>query len=551
MSDEHGHGPSGFQGPKCWVATALVGFVLGTILAFVLPKPAAIPLATLAGMKGKTVEEMQADYEKKLEAYEKALKEHGREAGQHVAPPVNPNLISPPDIRPWHAIPFALLLLSIALMPFINLHFWEHHFPDFAFFLGGIMVAYYIFALSGYTTSQGQPEYGIHKMVHVGLEYFQFIALVGSLYVVTGGILIDIKGHGKPALNTLILAIGAAIANVIGTTGAAALLIRAYIRINKHRIQAFHVVIFIFIVANCGGCLTPIGDPPLFLGYLQGVPFSWTLIHCLPAWAFAVTLLLAVFYVMDVKSLKAYEQGLPEEERGAEAAKNAVSVSGYLNLVFLALVLLGVFLDGILHHLGVHIHFPFGAILQIVSATLAYKLSKPENLKANEFTFGPIKEVGFLFIGLFATMVPALDYLGNNAASLGIETPGAFYWAAGALSSFLDNAPTYLNFLSAGHGLAGMEMGKALDTPAWIQLTNVHTTGYSAQQILLAISLASVFFGANTYIGNAPNFMVKAISESSGVPMPSFFGYILRFAVPILMPILIIVWIVFTSGWVL
>jgi len=484
---EHAHG-GGFHGPKCWAVTLVVGLLLGFGLTFILPAPTALAL-------GK------------------------------------------PNVQPFLAIPFGLLLLSIALMPFINAKFWEHHFPDFAFLLGGTMIAYYIVGLNVYTV--GGRAYGPDKMKEVGVEYFKFIALIGSLYVVTGGVLIDIKGKGRPVLNTLLLGIGAVIANLIGTTGASALLIRPYIRINKDRIRPFHVMLFIFIVSNCGGCLTPIGDPPLFLGYLKGVPFEWTIARCLPAWATAVGLLLAVFFVLDTMALKAHLAANPSAD---DKTPNTFSISGLLNFFFLGVVLVGVFLDKWLEPLHLP-HFPYGATLQLVAATLAYKLSRPENLKANEFTFNPIKEVGLLFIGIFATMVPALDYLENNAASLGVSSPSAFYWASGTLSSFLDNAPTYLNFLTASHGLAGLEVGT--QTAPWLELANVGNTGFSAEKMLLAISLGSVFFGANTYIGNGPNFMVKAISESAGVTMPSFFGYIIKYTLPILIPIFILIWLLF------
>ena len=519
---EHSEHPKGFHGPKCWILSVIAGVLVGGLLSLVLPKPDVYTHEQLKAMN-------------KLS--EKPVSDAAKEADHAPAEGGEPHVVKAPNIPLYYAAPFAILLLAIALMPFISLHFWEHHFPDFAFFLGGIVVAYYLVALNGYTDFKGHPGYGSHKMTHVALEYFQFIALVGSLYVVTGGIHVDIKGKGAPFFNTLILAFGGVIANIIGTTGAAALLIRSYIRINKHRIRPFHVVLFIFIVANCGGCLTPIGDPPLFLGYLQGIPFEWTLFNCFKAWAFCVGLLLVVFFLMDTFALKRYlaqekENGNDQE---AETEKNSISVSGNLNFLFLGIILFGVFFDQILGKVAhIHIHGA-GAVLQILAATAAYKLSKEENLKANDFNFAPIEEVGFLFVGLFATMVPALDYLGNNATSLGIDTPTKFYWATGMLSSFLDNAPTYLNFLSAGHGLEGLEMGNAPDkTLAWLQVENVGQTGFSAEHILLAISLSAVFFGANTYIGNAPNFMVKAIAESSGVPMPTFFGYIIKYSLPIL-----------------
>jgi Na+/H+ antiporter NhaD/arsenite permease-like protein len=552
VSDElHASHPAGFHGPKCWVLTLLAGLALGFVLAKALPQPAALTVDDLSKMKSKTVEEFKAESDPAFRKpdVQPERDRHGEKAGEATAnsghgaeAPVHWSKINAPNVPLYLSIPFALLLLAIALMPFINQHFWEHHYPDFAFLLGGLMVSYYLFGLNAMTTLTGVANYGLFKMEHVGLEYFQFLALVGSLYVVTGGVLIDIKGKAGTKLNVTILIIGAVIANLIGTTGAAALLIRSYIRINKHRIKPFHILFFIFIVANCGGCLTPIGDPPLFLGYLQGVPFAWTVVHCLPAWATAVGLLVLMFYIFDVRALAAYEKESGKEEN---PEKNSVRISGLHNFIFLGVVLFGVFFDEIFHTHGV------GAILQVVAAAVAYKFSKKECLQANEFTFGPIREVGFLFFGLFATMVPALEYLALNAQAMGVASPTAFYFASGSLSSFLDNAPTYLNFFSAAHGLSGLEMGKSLGTPAWMALEHVGQTGFTPNQILLAISLSSVFFGSNTYIGNAPNFMVKAISESAGVKMPSFFGYIIRYTIPIMLPVLIVIWVVFVSGWVL
>jgi Na+/H+ antiporter NhaD/arsenite permease-like protein len=492
--------PSGhrvFHGPKCWAAALLAGLALGAGFAFLLPSPAPL------------------------------------DAG-------------PPDVQPFLALPFALLLLAIAVMPFLNQRFWEHHYPDFAFLLGGATVAYYVVGLRGYAFDG--HAYGPARMLEVGREYFQFIALIGSLYVVTGGIHIDVRGRGTPRVNTVLLAVGAVVANVFGTTGAAALLIRPFLRINKHRIRPFHVVLFIFIVANCAGCLTPIGDPPLFIGYLKNVSFTWTLVHCLPAWAVAVGLLLVIFFILDTRAMKEHQAAGAAREPASE--RTTVAISGWLNFVFLGVVLFGVFFDRqvFFRLTGQEPPVPLGACLQIAAALAAYKLSQPENLRANEFTFNPIKEVALLFAGIFATMVPALDYLANHAAGLGVTTPTSFYWATGTLSSFLDNAPTYYNFFSAAHGLAGLEPGR--QTEAWLALPAVGPAGASAAKILLAVSLGSVFFGANTYIGNGPNFMVKAISEAAGVPMPTFFGYLFKYTLPIMLPILAVVWVLFVSGWV-
>lgn len=520
----------------------VAGLVLGLVLAKTLPKPAPLSVEALAQMKAKTVEAFKAENEARIKAWKEEQRAPDVKKNHDEEKPVHWSKISAPNIPLYYSVPFLLLLLSIALMPFIHRRFWEHYYPDFAFFLGGLMISFYLFGLTSFTTLKGVENFGLFRMEHVGMEYFQFLALVGSLYVVTGGILIDIKGKAGPKLNATILIIGAVIANLIGTTGAAALLIRSYIRINKHRIRPFHILFFIFIVANCGGCLTPIGDPPLFLGYLNGVPFTWTIVHCLPAWATAVGLLVLIFYILDVRALAAYEKGQGQEEHPAE---NQVRIFGRRNFIFLGIVLFGVFFDELFHTDGV------GALLQIATAAVAYKLSRPECLHVNEFSFAPIQEVAALFFGLFATMVPALEYLALNAQSMGVATPTAFYWSSGALSSFLDNAPTYLNFFSAGHGLAGMEMGKTLGTPAWLALEQVGASGFTPNQILLGIALGSVFFGSNTYIGNAPNFMVKAISESAGVRMPSFFGYIFRYTLPIMIPVLLVVWILFISGWVL
>lgn len=419
-------------------------------------------------------------------------------------------------VSPAWSLPFLVLLGCIACFPFINKRFWEHRYHQIAIALG-LLVAIPYATLFG--------EFGRHRMFETLIEYVRFIALIGSLYVVAGGILIEISGEGRPFLNTLILGIGALLANLFGTTGASALLIRPFLRINKERIRAFHVVFFIFIVSNCGGALTPIGDPPLFLGYLSGVPFSWTIVNCWPAWLLTVGLLLVIYFLIDTF-------GAP---KATSSDPTRVKISGGINFVWLAVVLVGVFLDKFLaeqvsESLGA---FPFGALLMVVAAVIAYKRSSPEIIAKNEFNFGPIKEVAYLFVGIFATMVPALDYLAANSEKLGVTTPGGFYFASGILSSFLDNAPTYLNFLAAAFGLKGLSLDR--DMAKFIA---------EYPQYLLAVSLGSVFFGACTYIGNGPNFMVKAIAETSGAPTPSFFGYIFKYT-PILIIIYSIVWIVF------
>ena len=305
------------------------------------------------------------------------------------------------------------------------------------------------------------------------------------------------------------------------------LLIRPFLRLNKERMKPFHVVLFIFSVSNCGGVLTPIGDPPLFLGYINGVPFEWTIVHCFLPWLLTNGVLLAVFYVLDSRT------GSPR----VRPAVNTVTFAGWGTVICLAAILAGVFIDRFLAT-AVSPHFaewPIGAMVMLLAAFVGYRISDPRTLEVNDFHFGPIKEVALLFVGIFATMMPALDYLAAHASQLGIQSPGGFYFAAGSLSSVLDNAPAYLSFLSAALGLKGL----ALD-PGGVQQFAIQYP-----QHLRAISLGAVFFGACTYIGNGPNFMVKAIADSAGVKTPGFFAYILKFVVPILVPLYVLVWYVF------
>jgi len=321
-------------------------------------------------------------------------------------------------------------------------------------------------------------------------------------------------------MNTSLLAAGAVISNLLGTTGASMLLIRPFIRINKLRIREFHVVFFIFVVSNIGGGLTPIGDPPLFLGYLNFVPFHWTLVHVWHIWLLALVLVLGVFFVFDTISYRRWV-----EERHREPKPSRIHLQGTQNFFFLLIILVAVFAPT-----------PVRELIMIAAAGAAHRFARKEALRANEFNFTPIREVAILFAGIFATMVPALDWLELNADRLGIRTPGQFFWASGTLSSFLDNAPTYLNFLSAALGLHHLVLGNAEHMRSFIS---------DHGKFLQAISVASVFFGANTYIGNGPNFMVKSIAEQAGVRCPSFFGYMAKYSVPVLIPIFALVWLLF------
>lgn len=401
----------------------------------------------------------------------------------------------------WASLPFLFLILAIAIMPFLNRRWWERNYPYVSLALTLIVILLYLFLFHGY-----------ERLWHTALDYFSFIVLIGSLFVVTGGILIRIEGVATPLLNTGMLFLGALLANLIGTTGASMLLIRPFLRLNKARLKGYLVVFFIFIVSNIGGALTPIGDPPLFLGYLKGVPFFWVLPNVWSAWLFTMVLILAIFLFLDSRNRK----GLDEP---AFAGPRHLIVLGGYNLAFLALILIAVFLPT-----------PAREILMIIAACASYFLTPHSIHQDHDFNFGPIKEVAILFFGLFGTMMPTLDWLEMHAASLGLSSPGSFFWATGSLSSFLDNAPTYLSFLSAVMGFTGLDVNGILtQSPLFIK----------------AISLGAVFFGANTYIGNGPNFMVLSIAERAGVKCPSFFGYMIRYSIPILIPIFVLIWFLF------
>ena len=409
-------------------------------------------------------------------------------------------------------LPFVVMLLSIAFMPFIHLHWWEKNYPKVAVALGAIAVTYYLVFL-------GQPG----RVAEVAHEYVSFIALIGSLFVVAGGIHISVRGEATPLRNTVFLGIGAVIANFIGTTGASMLMIRPWIRMNKYRITAFHVVFFIFIVSNVGGALTPIGDPPLFLGYLKGVPFFWTAENLWMPWLVIVGLLLAIFFVADTFNFRR----APEVVRELETAYEEFRVDGKRNFFFIGVILAAVFLP-----------VPWREIIMIGAALASWYVTPKQVHEINHFNLHPVKEVAWLFFGIFGTMIPALDYLQVNSDSLGVETPLQFYAFTGLLSAVLDNAPTYLTFLAAALGQKGLSLGDPADVAAF---------AYSHTPILVAISLGAVFFGAATYIGNGPNFMVKAIAQHAKVETPSFFGYVLRFSLPVLLPVLVLVgWLFFT-----
>lgn len=450
---------------------------------------------------------------------------HQEGHGEHAAP------------SPVSVIPFLTLLLMIATGPLFYESFWHHHYPKIAIGLAAVTVSYYLLGL-----------HNQHAPVHAAFEYFQFIALISALYIASGGILIEIDKQGKPLLNTSILLIGSVIANVIGTTGASMLLIRPFIRLNRERIQPYHIVFFIFIVSNIGGCLTPIGDPPLFLGFLKGVPFGWTLTHSWPMWAFSVLLIGLIFFLIDTRNMRKTVATV-----GEQVYTQKIKITGAKNFLWLGVVIGAVFIDPSVQGFEWVPSIPYDGqkfsfvreLAMLFVAFMSFKFASPVALKGNEFNFEPIREVAFIFIGIFGTMMPALELVANFAASeegKSVITHNTLYWGSGILSGFLDNAPTYLNFLTAAMAAQGASIGSKAEVVAFAM---GDPRFFDAVLQLSAISIASVFFGAMTYIGNGPNFMVKSIAEQVGVQMPSFFGYIIRFSLPILLPALLMVWLIF------
>ena len=435
----------------------------------------------------------------------------------------------------WLVIPFMLLLIMIATGPLFYAHHWHHHYPKYSVVFGIFVAGYYIL------TQNSTP------VIHAIQEYTSFIALVASLFIAASGIYLGINAKGTPFNNVILLFAGSVIANLIATTGAAMLFIRSYMRLNKGRLKPYHIVFFIFLVANIGGALTPIGDPPLFLGFLRGVPFFWTMVNVWYIWLPITMLLLLIFYVIDSRNKG--EGNIPEP------GEKVIEISGLKSFFWIAIIIFSVFIDPnvlpFVPNLYAEYHIPIGIreMIMFLVAFLAYKFADKDCFEKNEFSFEPIREVGWLFLGIFATMQPALQLISNfakeNADNLGVSV---FYWGTGSLSGILDNAPTYLNFLSAAMGKFGLNVDDPEAVKQFAESAAAHPESWFYLQ---AISVAAVFFGALTYIGNAPNFMVKAIAEGNGVQTPSFFGYLARYSLPILIPVYFLLWLIVYSGYIL
>ncbi|MCC7533610.1 MAG: sodium:proton antiporter [Bacteroidia bacterium] len=430
----------------------------------------------------------------------------------------------------WLVIPFISLLLLIAIGPLFFAKFWHHQYKKIAVAIGVGVALFYLIVYK-------QPII----VAETFAEYVSFISLLLALYVASGGIYVFADFESKAKVNILFLFAGAILANFIGTTGASVLLIRPFMRINRYRLQPYHVVFFIFFVSNLGGLLTPIGDPPLFMGFLKGIPFFWPTAHLFLPWIIALLLLSIVFYFLEKRNTKLDEVDVSEHYT------NKIIITGKHNFIWLALIIASVFIDpnvleGVpyieLH--GKKISF-IREFIQIAIAFIAYKGANKNALKSNEFDFEPIKEVGFLFVGIFMSMIPALqllEYAGSHVSEP--LSHGLIYWGAGVFSSVLDNAPTYVNFLALSLSMFGFSVS---------DLQQIHTFLSSDNRIYIeALSVGSVFFGAMTYIGNGPNFMVKAIAEQQGVKMPGFFAYIVKYTLPFLLPVLAIIWLLFFSS---
>lgn len=431
----------------------------------------------------------------------------------------------------YAVIPFVLLLLFIALMPLINHRWWDSHRHKLyvVIFMStpiAIMLAF-------------EGEAGWQRLVHALQEYGSFICLIGSLYVIAGNIHIRLNVRGTPMVNALIMMSGALMANLVGTTGASMLLIRPVLYVNRDRWHVVHIpIFFILIVSNCGGLLTPLGDPPLFLGFIKGVPFTWTL-RLLPHWLCMIGYLLGVFYIWDWLALRNdRREVLPAADTNhsqlmiVDHAPRLIVCKGGWNVLGLLSIVGVIVLSG--QGWGNHGQpwaWGVAEICMLMIAATCQFLTAPQIRKANGMSWNPILEVVILFAGIFITMIPALEILNQHAPNLGLSRPRQFFWVTGALSSLLDNAPSYLSLAAAACGILSVPL-----TDRYLDAFLHHSSSPElAQSLLAAISCGAVFMGANTYIGNGPNFMVMAIAQENNIKMPHFFGY-MTYSLLIMLP---------------
>lgn len=455
--------------------------------------------------------------------------EHTEPAAHAAHPPLGA------ELPLWSVLPFGALLAAIALLPLVAEHWWHRNANK------ALVAVLLALPVAGYLgLVWGTP--GIHELLEKLREYTSFILLLTALYVISGGVYVEGSLSGTPLGNTLLLLVGAVLASFLGTTGASMLLIRPLLRANRSRQYRAHIVVFfIFVVSNCGGLLTPLGDPPLFLGFLKGVPFLWTMTHLWLHWLVINGALLVAFHVYDEVVLTREERERAGSQLEEVLQHESLGVRGAFNFLLLAAVVLTIYASG-------RWNWPFGVPEAIMAALaiVSYLATPAANHHDNQFTFGPIIEVAVLFFGIFVTMAPALLILNAwgqglrpDLGPLAIHHPWQFFWATGLLSSFLDNAPTYLTFAATAAGMDGVRVEGSQYLGELLQ------RGGDAVLRLAAISCGAVFMGANTYIGNGPNFMVKAIAEENGVRMPGFFGYMLYSGVVLLPLFVVATWLFF------
>ncbi len=461
---------------------------------------------------------------------------HGHEEAAHGGHGGHINL---GEVLPlWSCIPFACMLLSIALFPLLAPKFWHHHFGKVSAVWAASLAIPFLIAYKGAA---------MHELLHIVLaDYVPFIILLWALFTISGGIVLKGTLRGTPIVNTIMILIGTVLASWMGTTGAAMLLIRPFLKANDYRKnRTFMVVFFIFLVANIGGSLTPLGDPPLFLGFLHGVDFFWTF-KIMPHMLLTAGILFVIYFILDSYHYKKEGlKGAPVEE----GEKEPLKLEGIYNFLFLGGVVGSVLMSGMVdwgevNTLGIHraVQDWVRDGLLIAMGILSLLATSKKLREYNEFTWFPIVEVGYLFIGIFITMVPCLLILkagvkGELAFLIAaVKEPMHYFWVTGSLSAFLDNAPTYLTFFNTALGAFYPGMSEAQAVPLLMTETSIY---------LKAISAGAVFFGACSYIGNAPNFMVRSIAEEAGTPMPSFFGYIIKFSLVYLLPTFVVVTLIF------
>jgi len=430
-------------------------------------------------------------------------------------------------------LPFVTIIFLLSAGPLFFPKWWAGMGKIVPIALAALVAAVYLY--------QGKSN----DLVETLSEYFSFISIIGAMYVVAGGICIQPYCNATPKVNVIFLLLGALLTNIIGTTGASVLLLKPFIRLNRYKVKPYHIIFFIFLVSNAGGLLTPLGDPPLFMGYLKGVPFFWFTEKLFLPWVFVVAALCIVFFIIDKRKDTGIESSIIHDKKTQK-----VLVIGKRNFIGLAVILVSLFLDPRKYswiptlEYGHHQLSFIRELIQIATAYICYKTSNKGALEMNDFSMEPIEEVAFAFCGIFVTMMPALEALRHAVSSPAIAaaiTPSVTFWGTGAMSAILDNAPSFINAMTVTMAKHNMNISSYSDVQKFVSMQN----DQSLPSYLIAISFASVIFGAFTYVGNGPNFLVKAMAEKENINMPSFMQYIFKYVIPIFLPIVTLCWIIF------